>query len=118
MKRTNPAWALVAALGASYLVIGLALAVRELALPFARELEVKLTNRMLYFGGLAEPILLALALAVGAATGTFVARRAGGIPTVAVYVVPVIVAGISLTSCHPPESNASAGRVPSCPSRT
>ena len=95
MKRTNAIWALIAALGASYLVIGLALAVREVALPFARELEVTLTNRMLYFGGLAEPILLALALAVGAAMGTFVARRAGGIPTVAVYVVPVVVAGIS-----------------------
>jgi len=70
VKRTNAVWALLAALGASYLVVGLALAVRELALPFARELEVTLTNRMLYFGGLAEPILLALTFGVGAATGT------------------------------------------------
>ena len=95
MKRTNSVWALIAALGASYLVVGLALALRELALPFARELESALTNRMLYFGGLAEPILLSLTFAVGAATGTFVARRAGGVATVAVYVVPVILAGIS-----------------------
>jgi len=95
VKRANAAWPLIAALGASYLVVGLALAVREVALPLARELELTLTNRMLYFGGLAEPILLSLALTVGAATGAFVARRAGGMATVAFYVVPVLVAGAS-----------------------
>jgi hypothetical protein len=95
VKRSSAVWALITALGASYLVVGLALAVRQVALPLARDLELTLTNRMLYLGGLAEPILLSLTFATGAATGAFVARRVGGVAIVTVYAVSVIVAGAS-----------------------
>lgn len=78
VRRSGALWAFVAAIGASYLLTGSALAVRELALPFARELESLLTNRTIYFAGTPDMILLAVAVAVGAIPGAFVARRAGG----------------------------------------
>src|SRR5688572_14869198 len=64
IRSTNPFWALAAALGATYLVVGLALAVRELALPRARELEMALTNRTIYVAGIPDSILLALGMGV------------------------------------------------------
>jgi hypothetical protein len=85
IRRASLVWALAAAIGAAYFVVGFALAVRELALPFARDLEMALTNRTIYFEGIPDSILLALSLGSGAAVGGFVARRAGGLPAVAAF---------------------------------
>src|SRR5687768_8179878 len=85
IRSTNASWALTAALGATYLVVGLALAVRELALPLARELEMALTNRTIYVAGIPDSILLALGLGVGAAVGAFVAGRANGPPALVLF---------------------------------
>jgi len=85
IRSTNPFWALAAALGATYLVVGLALAVRELALPRARELEMALTNRTIYVAGIPDSILLALGMGVGTAVGAFVAGRANGLRAVVLF---------------------------------
>lgn len=85
MKCTTTVWALIAAIGVSYLVTGLALGVRELALPLARELELTLTNRTVYLAGVPEAILFAVAIALGGTAAAFVARRAGGGRSVALY---------------------------------
>ena len=83
--RADVVWALAAAIGATYLVVGLALAVRELALPLARDVEMAVTNRTIYFAGIPDSVLLALSLGLGAAVGGFVARRAGGLAAVAAW---------------------------------
>lgn len=83
IRRAGLVWALAAAIGATYLVVGLALAVRELALPLARDVEMAVTNRTIYFAGIPDSVLLALSLGIGAAVGGFVARRAGGLAAVA-----------------------------------
>lgn len=94
VRRSGPAWAFVAAIGASYLMTGFTLAVRELALPFARELELLLTNRTSHYAGTPEMILLAFAVAVGAIPGAFVARRAGGRSALLSYASLFVLTGI------------------------
>ena len=89
--RTSPAWAFLAAVGAAYLVTGLSLVLREVALPYARELELALTNRTVYLAGLSEVVLLSLAIAGGVGVGAAVARRAGGGVAVLLFALPFAV---------------------------
>lgn len=89
-------WAFLAAAGAAFLVTGLALVLRELAIWPARELELTITNRTLYLGGLADPILMTLALSCGAIAAGSIARRAGGVGAVALCAALIALTGVRL----------------------
>jgi hypothetical protein len=96
IERTHALWALLAAIGASYLITGLALVLRELALPKAREVELALTNRTIYLAGIPEAVLFAIAIAVSATTAAFVARRAGGAAAALLYVALMALAAVAV----------------------
>lgn len=98
MRRTTAAWACLAAVGVGYFVTGLALAIRELALPLAREAEMALTGRTIYISGVPDAVLFALALAAGGAAAAYAGRRAGGGLAVVLYSALVAVAGALLVA--------------------
>ena len=98
LRRSGPLSALCAAVGASYFVTGATLVLRELALPSARELELAITHRTLYFGGLSEPILMTIALTCGTIAAGAAARRAGGRAAVALYASVIALTGVLLVA--------------------